>query len=72
MRRRPHRRQPAPAEEHIRPEVHQKVHQQSSQETPQKESKGLSKTSKIFWTVMVFFFISAAAYYLDALINGGG
>lgn len=33
------------------------------------EPKG-SKANKIFWIVMLFFFISATAYYLDIWIQG--
>jgi len=29
-----------------------------------------SKVNKIFWIIMLFFFISAAAYYLDMWIQG--
>lgn len=58
-----------PSEETIRPEVRRQVHQSTSNRKPTKRKA--SGMSKAFWIVMVFFFISAAAYYLDALINGG-
>lgn len=58
-----------PSEETIRPEVRRQVHQPASKKKPSKPKA--SGASKAFWIVMVFFFISAAAYYLDALINGG-
>ena len=63
-------RKSTPSEEQIRPEVRQKVHQRA-EPRPQESKPKISTASKIFWTVMVFFFISAGAYYLNVLINGG-
>lgn len=70
MRRRHDRGGSVSADEQIRPEVHRAVHRKSSRRAAREGDKSLSRVSKVFWVVMVFFFISAGAYYLDVLING--
>lgn len=70
MRRRHDRRGPVSTDEQIRPEVRREVHRKPSKGASREGDKSLSRVNKVFWVVMVFFFISAGAYYLDVLING--
>ncbi|MGP9587218.1 hypothetical protein ACT3TB_16335 [Micrococcaceae sp. AOP34-BR2-30] len=37
---------------------------------PEEKEHGASGVSRVIWVIIVFFLISAAAYYLNALING--
>lgn len=77
------RSRPDPQEDPIRPEVHEQIHRSDHQArsaaslgTPAASEGGRkarrSKPRRIFWSVMIFFAISATASYLDSWINVGG
>lgn len=63
------RRHQAPIDEEIRPEVRHDVHRRVADEKPEQKPK-TPIISKAFWFVMVCFFISAAAFYLDQWMSG--
>lgn len=66
---RPKRRNQAALDEEISPEVRQAVHRRGAAGEP-KQKPQTPIISKAFWFVMVCFFISAAAFYLEQWLLG--